>query len=179
MKYTIKQGNISACIAVFDETGKTWNCIYMADGKPIQEGVSGSNADGIARFMQLPQQVREAVERQFVEVFALPIEDRAAWIFERDDTVIDTGPLEWAELWAAMRPEPHHWVLTTQNMFDEMLGAVPPRAMGNGCFLVGEADHHNNEGRAVYACFKHIHGGGIEARYMTSAEFTQLKMVRG
>lgn len=178
MKYTIKHGNISACIAVTDETGKTWDCIYMAEGKPIQEGVSGNDAAGIARFMQLPEEVREVVESQFRKVFAIPLENRAAWIFDCADIVIYTGPLEWSELWAAMRPEPHRWILTTQNMYDEMLGAVPPAAMGNGCFLVGEANHHNNEGRAVYACFKHITGGGFEARYMTHGEFNQLKIGR-
>ena len=86
-------------------------------------------------------------------------------------------PLVWAELWAAMRPEPHPWILTTEAMYDDMLNCLPPRAMGNGCFLVGEADHHNSDGRAVYACFKQIHGGGFEARYMTVAEFNELKGV--
>lgn len=89
-----------------------------------------------------------------------------------------SAPLEWAELWSAMRTEPHPWIMTTEAMNDAMLNALPPRAGGYGCFLVGEADHHNNEGRAVYACFKTIYGGGYEARYMTIAEFAELKGVR-
>lgn len=86
-------------------------------------------------------------------------------------------PLVWADLWAAMRPEPHAWVPTTQEMFDEMLCVLPPRAQGGGAFLVGEANHHNANGKAVYACFKQV-GNEYEARYMTVAEFRQFLSIR-
>ena len=82
-------------------------------------------------------------------------------------------PLEWSPLWDAMKEAPHAWILTTESMYDEMLGAVPPRAMQRGIFLVGEADHHNEKGQPVYACFKRS-AGSIHATYMSLEEFRQL-----
>jgi hypothetical protein len=90
---------------------------------------------------------------------------------------VNDKPLVWNDLWEAMRPEPHAWVLTTEAMYWEMLGAVPPRAMGGGAFLVGEANHHNAQGSPVYACFKQV-GDEFEARYMTLAEFRQFLSIR-
>lgn len=87
------------------------------------------------------------------------------------------APLEWSALWSAMRPEPHPWIATTSEMYDEMLGALPPADMGGGAFLVGEANHHNAAGDAVYACFKRV-GLEFEARYMTRAEFREFKAIR-
>lgn len=87
-------------------------------------------------------------------------------------------PLEWAALWGAMRASPERWRRTSLAMFDEMLGAVPPAAMGGGTFLVGEPNHHTHEGEAVYACF-YAHAGIVEARYMTRAEFSQFSAIRG
>lgn len=87
-------------------------------------------------------------------------------------------PLEWDALWEAMRANPEAWQQTTLNMYDEMLGAVPPQDMARGAFLVGEPERHNNQGEAVYACFKTA-GDKCEARYMTQKEFNQLKQVRG
>lgn len=90
-------------------------------------------------------------------------------------------PLEWAELWAAMRPEPHVWVDTTEAMFDNQLNVLPPQDMGNGGFLVGEPNHHNAKGEPVYACFSHQYGACVgdyyEACYMTQREFTAWKSV--
>jgi len=86
-------------------------------------------------------------------------------------------PLEWAELWAAMKAAPQRWQPTTEHMFYEMLGAVPPRDMANGAFLVGEPDHHTADGQAVYACFKQV-GEEYETRYMTHADFSVLKSIK-
>lgn len=96
---------------------------------------------------------------------------------EKENAHIAPVPLVWADLWAAMRPEPHQWILTTEHMFDEMLGALPPADMGGGAFLVGEANHHNAAGDAVYACFKRV-GLEFEARYMTRTEFREFKAIR-
>ena len=78
--------------------------------------------------------------------------------------------LEWSELWAAMKAAPTAWIETTEAMFEHMLNCVPPRAQAYGAFLVGEADHHNSSGQAVYACFT-FNGKKHRARYLTHAEF--------
>lgn len=87
-------------------------------------------------------------------------------------------PLEWAALWDAMLASPERWQRSTPAMFDEMLNVLPPVAMGGGAFLAGEPNHHNAEGAAVYACF-YAHAGIVEARYMTRAEFSQFRSMRG
>ena len=69
-----------------------------------------------------------------------------------------------------MKASPDQWVLTTDEMLDEMLGCVPPAAMRGGAFLTGEADRHNSEGKAVYSAFKK-EGKKVFAKYMTRAEF--------
>ena len=38
-------------------------------------------------------------------------------------------PLEWQALWDAMESSPNQWIPTTENMYWEMLGALPPRKM--------------------------------------------------
>ena len=81
-----------------------------------------------------------------------------------------TIALEWAPLWDAMKSTPGAWIPTTEAMYWEMLECVPPRAMTSGSFLVGEADHHNADGYAVYACFKKF-SDDYNARYMTLAPF--------
>ena len=82
--------------------------------------------------------------------------------------------LEWSDLWDAMKREPKVWQLTTKGMYYEMLEALPPQDMTGRAFLVGEPDHHNSEGFAVYACFKIVHKR-YEARYLTQAEFSELR----
>jgi hypothetical protein len=81
----------------------------------------------------------------------------------------NTRPLEWYELWAAMKEHPAEWITTTGEMYQAMLEAVPPQDMAMGAFLVGEPNHHNAEGEAVYACF--TKRGGYRARYLTQREF--------
>lgn len=87
-------------------------------------------------------------------------------------------PLEWQPLWDAMKAKPDAWIPTTENMYNEMLNVLPPRAWTGGAFLVGEAYTHNAEGYPVYACFKQV-GNEYEARHMTLREFNLLKSVRG
>ena len=38
-------------------------------------------------------------------------------------------PLEWQALWDAMESNPYQWIPTTEKMYWEMLGALPPRKM--------------------------------------------------
>jgi hypothetical protein len=80
--------------------------------------------------------------------------------------------LEWASLWDAMKATPEAWISTTEAMYWNMLGALPPRAMSGSTFLVGEADHLNADGRAVYACFVNF-GDSYRARYLTLAQFKE------
>jgi len=83
--------------------------------------------------------------------------------------------LEWKQLWDAMDARPDDWIETTEDMYWEMLEVVPPRAQLSGRFLVGEAKTHNNEGKAVYACFRQA-GTQFFAKHMTVNEF--MKEVR-
>lgn len=82
--------------------------------------------------------------------------------------------LEWTPLWDAMKAEyesgRNAWTPTTENMHNEMLGVVPPRAGGYSRFLVGESWKDNDDYVPVYACFRQV-GDRFEARYMTLAEF--------
>ena len=93
------------------------------------------------------------------------------------NATLEQKPLVWSELWDAMRSEPDRWQYTAEAMYHEMLGVLPPAAMGGGAFLVGEANHHNEQGHAVYACFYHVNGDYL-ARYMTRAEFREFLSIR-
>lgn len=81
-----------------------------------------------------------------------------------------TKPLEWSELWDAMDAYPAEWIPTTEDLYWQMLEAVPPRAHSGGRFLVGEPQRHNEDGKAVHACFKQV-GNSYFARYLTVAQF--------
>lgn len=78
--------------------------------------------------------------------------------------------LEWQELWDAMEASPNEWIPTTENMYWEMLGAVPPEKMIGRNFLVGEPLRSNGQGEAVYSCFTKS-GDTYKAKNMTVAEF--------
>jgi hypothetical protein len=69
-----------------------------------------------------------------------------------------------------MKAQPEDWIETTEDMFWEMLECVPPRVQERGRFLVGEAERHNDEGKAVHACFKEV-GNRFYAKYMTVEQF--------
>jgi len=98
-------------------------------------------------------------------------------------TTLNAQPVEWDQLWEAMRLTQHSWIPTTENMYYEMLEVLPPEAMGNGGFLVGEPNHHNNDNEPVYACFMRSKGfefGGtnyvdtFKAQYLTVSEFNKM-----
>lgn len=78
--------------------------------------------------------------------------------------------LEWSDLWTAMKESPCEWIQTTEHMYWRMLECLPPKAHARGAFLVGEADRHNAQGQAVYACFKQT-AAGYFAKYMTLEQF--------
>jgi hypothetical protein len=81
-------------------------------------------------------------------------------------------PLEWKALWDAMDANPDAWIPTTEAMYWEMLGAVPPRSMIGRNFLVGEADHHNSEGYPVYSCFTKF-GDIYKAKKLSYKQFME------
>jgi hypothetical protein len=81
-----------------------------------------------------------------------------------------SNPLVWGELWSAIKANPADWIETTKEMYWEMLGCVPPRAMAGGSFLVGEADNHNEQGESVHTCFRQ-QGAKYYAKNMTVAQF--------
>lgn len=83
------------------------------------------------------------------------------------------GPVVWNELWDAMKETPTAWIETTETMYWEMLEVLPPVRMEGRKFLVGEADHDNERGEAVYACFKKV-GERFYARYLTIAQFANV-----
>jgi hypothetical protein len=80
------------------------------------------------------------------------------------------GPVVWNELWDAMKETPSAWIETTEKMYWDMLECLPPKRMESRKFLVGEADHHNEQGEAVFACFKKV-GVKFFSRYLTIAQF--------
>ena len=79
-------------------------------------------------------------------------------------------PLEWQALWDAMDANPDAWIPTTEAMYWEMLGAVPPRKMLGRNFMVGEPLRHDAQGHAVHACFTKF-GETYKARNMTLEQF--------
>ena len=79
-------------------------------------------------------------------------------------------PLEWQALWDAMDANPDAWIETTEAMYWEMLGAVPPRKMIGQNFMVGEPLRHDAQGQAVHACFTKF-GETYKARNMTLEQF--------
>lgn len=80
MKFLIEQRTIAAAITVHAEDGTQYDCYYIAPGKSVQVGVSGTEQAAEARFLVLPMEVRAAVNRQFGEVFSLPIGRRDIWV---------------------------------------------------------------------------------------------------
>ena len=83
------------------------------------------------------------------------------------------NPLEWQALWSAMDDHPNEWIPTTEVMYWDMLEALPPRCHSGGRFLVGEAQRHNDHGKAVHACFKQV-GTEFFAKYQTVEQFKGL-----
>lgn len=86
---------------------------------------------------------------------------------------MNTQLLEWEELWDAMDATPEKWIPTTENMYWRMLEVLPPRAMCNDHFLVGEALRHNAKGESVHACFARI-GDNFRARNLTVKQFKEM-----
>lgn len=70
--------------------------------------------------------------------------------------------------------EPKEWRECTEERYHDMLGALPPAAMVNGAFLVGEPyDHHAKTGQPRFTAFKH--SGGIY--YELSSHITHKQFV--
>lgn len=85
-----------------------------------------------------------------------------------------THPFAWSTLWAEMDAQPTEWIETTEDMYWDMLEALPPRAQAGNRFLVGEPKTHNAEGKAVHACFWKKADGRYFAKHMTVEQFRSL-----
>ena len=86
-----------------------------------------------------------------------------------DQTVKE--PLEWGTLWTKSKENPL-WVLTTMNMFIQMLEVVPPRALHGNSFLVGEANDVDRWGNMRYSCF--VRDGLVYHKYLTVEQYCEL-----
>lgn len=82
MFYKISQGSIAAVITICAD-GAEHNAYYMAADKPVQLDCAGTERDAVARFMSLPLEVRAAVNKQFHEVFAVPVALRSEAVKNR------------------------------------------------------------------------------------------------
>lgn len=75
---------------------------------------------------------------------------------------------------AARQDTPITWTETTKEQYWEMLEVLPPAAMGNGGFLVGEPwDHHAKTGQPRFAGYRETRAGKYYTanRPMTRKEF--------
>lgn len=81
--------------------------------------------------------------------------------------------LEWQPLWDAMDTNPNAWIPTTEKMYWEMLECLPPRAMTQNAFLVGEPLRSNEHGESVYSCFTRT-GENYRARNLTVKQFKEM-----
>ena len=79
---------------------------------------------------------------------------------------------EWDALWKTCKADPNSWIQTTLNMFDTMLGCVPPRAYCSNGFLVGEPNNSRN-GEETWYCFVKFNGM-ILVKELTFSEFKNL-----
>lgn len=68
------------------------------------------------------------------------------------------------------------WIVVTEEYANEMLCSLPPAAMGNQGFLVGEPyDHHATTGQPRFQAIRRMDGAVYRSsRPMTRAEFTAL-----
>ena len=82
MIYKITQGGIAAVITICAD-GKEQSAYFMAGDKPVQLDCAGTERDAIDRFMALPLEVRAAVNKQFHEVFAVPVALRSEAVKNR------------------------------------------------------------------------------------------------
>ena len=76
MKYAIKASNIAAIVQVQSGEGSDYRrYIYMSADKPVE-----ASCESEPPFNQLPPMVQEEINSWFAEVFALPVEERGAWV---------------------------------------------------------------------------------------------------
>ena len=79
---------------------------------------------------------------------------------------------EWDALWRLVKIQPDSWIQTTLNMFDQMLGCVPPRAYCSNGFLVGEPNDFR-DGKETWYCFIKFNGM-VLVKELTFSEFKTL-----
>lgn len=76
-KYRIRHGNIAALLYVtLDNDPKEYEFVYVSGQQQPTRAVAGF----WPLFDDLPLEVRAAINRQFGQVFSLPLEQRGAWV---------------------------------------------------------------------------------------------------
>ena len=80
---------------------------------------------------------------------------------------------DWQAKKAARQDRPVEWTETTEEIYDEQLGCLPPACFANGGFLVGEpADHHAVSGQPRFQAYRVRDGKYFaSSRAMTIEEF--------
>jgi len=89
MEYTIDHSSIAGALYVTRKDGQESDCFYISESRPVQVGVSGTEQQAEERFKALPMEVRAAVNRQFGEVFSLPLGSRGAWVFAQMPFIVN------------------------------------------------------------------------------------------
>ena len=91
--------------------------------------------------------------------------------------VVKCEPFEYSALFQLMGASPRQWVPTTEKMFYDMLGALPPMKLrtdgGWTGFLMGEPVNHDAQGDAIYSAYICV-DGKFYAQNMTVKEFKDL-----
>ena len=86
MQYVIRASNIAPLVRVEGPRNfEIGRYIYMADDKPVE--ASGYPASE-PPFGDLPPEVQEEINRWVAEVFALPVEERGAWVKSKADSSV-------------------------------------------------------------------------------------------
>jgi hypothetical protein len=97
-------------------------------------------------------------------------------IRERNPGAIKVNLDEWIQAVFEKANPPLTWLDSTEEKFDEMLGALPPRRFVPGAFLVGEpVDHLGEDGAGRYECHR-CQGDKfqVSSRPITVKEFNAL-----
>ena len=75
-EYVIRRSNIASIVRVQIGEGNVYTrYIYMSKDKPVE-----ASSERDPPFEDLPPVVQEEINNWFAEVFALPVEERGAWV---------------------------------------------------------------------------------------------------
>jgi hypothetical protein len=124
------------------------NCYASRERSTIIDTI---RADGLTTYSRMSW---EQIKAKYPSAYRTTVDEFCAWKGEQQRT-----PISWSE--------------TTEQVYDEMMGALPPAFWLTNGFLVGEPnDHEADTGEPRFDGFKHKDGKFYAAsRPMTRAEF--------